>query len=119
VRSLFVPTIAATSLGQTMTPFDVFTARTIGAILLAVAIMNWSAGRQAPNTVRGILLGNIFLTGDRRHPPCHERRRVYRRMHSHAEESAGTDSVRMWRTWLTADTAVPQGQAQQVPFCTG
>jgi hypothetical protein len=36
-----------------------------------------------------------------------------------AEESAGTDSARMWRTWLTADTAVPQGQAQQVPFCTG
>jgi transposase len=31
----------------------------------------------------------------------------------------GTDSARMWRTWLTADTAVPQGQAQQVPFCTG
>ena len=36
-------------------------------------------------------------------------------LHSH-EESAGTDSARMWRTWLTADTAVPQGQAQQVPF---
>jgi hypothetical protein len=38
---------------------------------------------------------------------------------AHAEESAGTDAARMWRTWLTADTAVPQGQAQQVPFCTG
>jgi hypothetical protein len=36
-----------------------------------------------------------------------------------ATESAGTDSARMWRTWLTADTAVPQGQAQQVPLCTG
>ncbi|MEU2253707.1 hypothetical protein [Nocardia xishanensis] len=36
-----------------------------------------------------------------------------------AEESAGTDSARMWRTWLTAETAAPQGQAQQAPFCTG
>jgi len=41
------------------------------------------------------------------------------RTRCNAEESAGTDSARMWRTWLTADTAVPQGQAQQVPFCTG
>jgi hypothetical protein len=41
------------------------------------------------------------------------------RMSGAAEESAGTDSARMWRTWLTADTTVPQGQAQQVPFCTG
>jgi hypothetical protein len=59
--SLFVPAIAATSLGQTMTPFDVFAARTIGAILLAVAIMDFAAGRRPANTVRGVLLGNIFL----------------------------------------------------------
>ena len=44
---------------------------------------------------------------------------IERGPHASAEESAGTDSARMWRTWLTADTAVPQGQAQQVPFCTG
>ncbi|HEX4225177.1 MAG TPA: hypothetical protein VHZ97_22630 [Pseudonocardiaceae bacterium] len=59
--SLLVPTMAAASLGQVMTPFDVFTARTIGAILLAVAIMNWSASRQSPAAPRGVLLGNIFL----------------------------------------------------------
>jgi hypothetical protein len=59
--SLLVPTIATTSLGRIMTPFDIFTARTIGAILLAVAIMNWSASRQSPHAMRGTLLGNIVL----------------------------------------------------------
>ncbi|MEV4820943.1 hypothetical protein [Micromonospora sp. NPDC049274] len=58
--ALLVPQAAASGLGQPLTPFDVFATRTIGAILLTVAILNWSASvsTRAPAAV---VLANVFL----------------------------------------------------------
>jgi hypothetical protein len=56
--SLFIPRAASSGLGRTMTGFDVFAARTIGAILLTVAILNWSTSR---NPSAGVVLANLFM----------------------------------------------------------
>jgi hypothetical protein len=58
VASLAVPKAAASGLDQPMTSFDVFTARTIGAILLAFAVATWSASARAST---GILAANVLL----------------------------------------------------------
>ncbi len=61
ILSLLVPRVAAAGLGQPMTAFDVFAARTVGAILITVALLNWSTSSQAPESLRGALLANIFM----------------------------------------------------------
>jgi hypothetical protein len=58
LASLTVPKAAASGLDQPMTSFDVFTARTIGAILLAFAVATWSGSARAS---RGILAANAIL----------------------------------------------------------
>ncbi|MFG1653575.1 hypothetical protein ACGFIE_26940 [Micromonospora sp. NPDC049275] len=58
--ALLVPQAAASGLGQPLTPFDVFATRTIGAILLTVAILNWSASAST-RAPAGAVLANVFL----------------------------------------------------------
>ncbi|WP_216895098.1 hypothetical protein [Nocardia alni] len=56
--ALLNPRPAAAGLKPDPTAFDVFTTRTIGAMLIASGIANWSAGA-APR--RGALLANLVL----------------------------------------------------------
>jgi len=62
--SLLVPEAASESLGTKLSTFDIFSARTIGAILVAMAIVNWSV-RNEPmaKSLRGILWANVFMNG--------------------------------------------------------
>ncbi|MEW9533109.1 hypothetical protein [Microbispora sp. NPDC049125] len=58
--SLLVPQAASSGLGHALTPFDIFAARTIGATLLTIAILNWSASMSALIPV-GVVLANVFM----------------------------------------------------------
>ncbi|MEV1171537.1 hypothetical protein [Nonomuraea sp. NPDC049784] len=62
LASLLAPQAAASGLGQPMTPFDIFAARTVGVILIAFAVANWSTGvRPATGTVLANALLNAAL----------------------------------------------------------
>ena len=59
--ALLLPQTATGQLGQPMAPFDVFASRTVGVVLLTVAVLDWvlsSAGRPVP---RGALLANLLM----------------------------------------------------------
>jgi hypothetical protein len=56
--SFAFPRQASTGLGQELTAFDTFAARTIGLALVTIAIVNWSAGAES---ARNVVLANIFL----------------------------------------------------------
>jgi hypothetical protein len=58
--SLLIPQAASSGLGRPLTSFDVFAARTIGATLLTVAILNWSASTRAV-TPAGAMFANVFM----------------------------------------------------------
>jgi len=53
--SFAFPRQASTGLGQELTAFDTFAARTIGLALVTIAIVNWTA------SARNVVLANIFL----------------------------------------------------------
>jgi hypothetical protein len=46
-----------------MTPFDLFATRTIGVLLLTIAITNWSASLRGAGVRTGVLLATLFLNG--------------------------------------------------------
>ena len=57
--ALVIPGAAA---GVSLTPYDVFLARSIGTLLLTVGIITWSVRREAAsNALRGILSANVFM----------------------------------------------------------
>jgi hypothetical protein len=59
--SLVVPASAASGLGHDMTPFDLFATRTIGVLLLTVAVTNWSASLRDAGVRTGVLAATLFL----------------------------------------------------------
>lgn len=58
LASFLAPQTAAAGLGQVMTPFDAFAARTVGVILIGFAVANWSISAR-PTT--GMAIANLFL----------------------------------------------------------
>lgn len=58
VASAVLPQTAASGLGQAMTPFDIFAARTVGTTLIALAIADWATSTRPP---AGMLVANIVL----------------------------------------------------------
>jgi hypothetical protein len=59
--SLLVPASASSGLGHDMTLFDLFATRTVGAILLTVAITNWWASLPRAGGRTGVLVATLFL----------------------------------------------------------
>jgi hypothetical protein len=59
--SLLIPQAASSGLGHPLTSFDVFAARTIGALLLTVAILNWSASTSTVTSPFGVTFANIVM----------------------------------------------------------
>ena len=59
--ALLAPDVASAGLGHAMTPFELFATRTIGATLITIAIMNWSASSTTLRPPTGTMLANVFL----------------------------------------------------------
>jgi hypothetical protein len=59
--SLLMPQAASGGLGQALTAFDLFVARTLGAILITLGLMNWSVSNLIPRPPDGVLWANIFM----------------------------------------------------------
>jgi hypothetical protein len=54
--------IPEASAGVSLTPYDVFLGRSIGALLLTIGIINWSVRKEgASKALRGILWASAFM----------------------------------------------------------
>jgi hypothetical protein len=60
VLSLLVPQAAGGQLGG-LTAFDVFVARSLGAVLVTVAALNWVASSSPRPVLRAALWANLFM----------------------------------------------------------
>jgi len=58
--SLLIPQAAGSQLGG-LTAFDVFVARSLGAVLITVAALNWAASSSPGPVLRSALWANVFM----------------------------------------------------------
>ena len=59
--SLLYPQAGASNLGHALNSFELFIARSLGALLITIAIINWLLSTAPPAIVRGLLWGNLFM----------------------------------------------------------
>lgn len=58
--SLLVPQVASGQLGHSLSAFDVFVARSLGAAVTAIGIADWSVSSKKGELLRGLFAANIF-----------------------------------------------------------
>jgi hypothetical protein len=58
--SLLIPQAAGGQLGH-LTPFDIFVARSLGAVLVTVAALTWVASSSPGPVLRSALWANVFM----------------------------------------------------------
>jgi hypothetical protein len=61
LASLLAPQAASGQMGHSLSPFDIFVARSLGAAIVAVAWIDWSFSSQLNRTAAGLLWANLFM----------------------------------------------------------
>jgi hypothetical protein len=59
--SLFLPQSASSGLGQELSAFDLFVARTLGIVLMSIGFIDWSVSDLEPRLLTGVIWANVFL----------------------------------------------------------
>jgi hypothetical protein len=59
--SLAAPQAGSGQMGQTLSAFDIFVARSLGAAIMTVGLINWSLSSRQSHSTTGLLWANLFM----------------------------------------------------------